>query len=344
MKKKQYIYTLLIALLFIVSCDHHHLYYATSNMATVKINIDWSKTNLDRNANEINKVSVVAYDSKTGEQTKDLTYYTDNVDTIYVALPEGTHDLVIHNNVPSDFEDVGSGRAIQFGGDELITTYLASGVDKAPILTTKLPADHADRAVKKEPKALASCVLRNVTISRDEIDIFHKRPDYYHKQWVEEHNVTPKNRTLTFFLHTNIYNTNSGKGKPPISFAHSADGHFFGLEEMNHLDVRKEFNITLDKWLDSDKKDGYFVGEWLTFANFMEEDFSYELFTSFILNDESTKEFTKTLKRSDIHKDSIRPDTYHIYWDITLPEGIGSGNGGAFRPEAGEWDDVIVDL
>ena len=344
MKKIQYIYTIIVVLLFATGCEHHHLYYATSNTATVKINIDWSKTSLDRSANEIDKVSVMAYDSKTGKASTQLNYYTDNMDTIYVELPEGCHNLVIYNNVPSDFNDIGSGRAIQFSGDSNISTYLASGVERVAILTKNLPFDYTNRRVIKEPKALAACVLRNVEITRDEIDIFYDKPDFYQKYWVEEHNVTPRNKTLTFYLHVNIYNTKSGAGKPPISFAHTANGYYLGLEQTQHLDTRQEFNITLNKWLDANKSDGYFVGKWLTFADFMEDDYSYELFTSFILNDETTKEFTKTLKRSDIHKDEVHPDTYHIYWDIRLPEGIAGGDGGAFKPEAGEWDDVIVDL
>ncbi|MCI7514271.1 MAG: DUF5119 domain-containing protein, partial [Bacteroidales bacterium] len=109
---------LLSALLMLcASCSRDHLYYASSNTATVLVEPDWSVSGLKPNG-----VSVYAFNEDDGSLYKRFPPVSAQ-NKCYVKLPEGEFTLVVMNDTPEEF-----GGRINFVGDDNLLTFKAVGV------------------------------------------------------------------------------------------------------------------------------------------------------------------------------------------------------------------------
>ena len=143
------------------SCKRDHLYYASSDTATVLVEPDWSASGLHPNG-----VSVFAFRQSDGSLYKRFPPVSAQSDC-YVKLPEGEFTLVVMNDTPEEFAG-----SMEFIGEENLSTFTAmGGVDESR--TQKL-SEHLQSKTGEgdycivEPDTLALAVVRGVKVTPEQ--------------------------------------------------------------------------------------------------------------------------------------------------------------------------------
>ncbi|MFI3324510.1 MAG: DUF5119 domain-containing protein [Rikenellaceae bacterium] len=91
-------YLLLLALSALSSCNFDHLYYQTSLLALVQIDVDWESSHITPNG-----VTAFVYDAAGDLYTSQLS---SDPYVVYLKLPAGTYTVVLHNNSISELDGV----------------------------------------------------------------------------------------------------------------------------------------------------------------------------------------------------------------------------------------------
>lgn len=337
----KYIFLSIVVLIGIISCKFDHLYYETSLKVLVRIDVDWSKTFLNPNG-----VSAYAYDADGRLYAQELS---SNPDCIFLKLPKGTYNIVIHNNSISEIRGVGIENLSEFKR----ATAFAITNSKKPAISVK--GDENQRLVT-EPDDMASYTLRGVEISDVDVNYHYYKPDLsdYEQECTHIYSATPLHIVHRAKVIMHIGGLQYAAGVPTGILRGMSGGYGFNMEREIDEDVMEQFkvNTRVTKSDDNkDAKDEIFV-EYNTFGMHTVDSISqkYYLDVTFNLIDGSTKSYHVDV--SDSISTTYKP-THKIHTVELELESLPEAEGGGEKPDPGEgnydpslddWLDVEVDL
>lgn len=159
--KKIYLYILVgfIALVAFASCERRELTYDYYPYCDVTIAVDWSTA--FPAAEKPKGMSIWSYPKKGGEPIVDQS---NNVDQIDIALREGTYDIVVFNQIPSDFGTLG------FRGIDKLESLEVYAVEEQ--LVSKWYTSKADEGehILRQPEKFAVIVYRDFVVTEDMVE------------------------------------------------------------------------------------------------------------------------------------------------------------------------------
>lgn len=330
--------TALLILLFCASCTRDHLYYASSNTATVLVEPDWSQSGLEPNG-----VSVYAFCESDGSLYKRFPPVSAN-NKCYIKLPEGEYTLVVMNDTPDEF-----GGRIDFEGEDNLNTFKAVGVKdeaRSQILQEKLSskAKSADYCIV-EPDTLAIAVVRGVKVTPENIDYFYDMPqtDISGEEAIIV-SALPENVISQVNISAHVKGLKYARGTTLSFIRGVAAGHMIG-QRVNTMDQTAQAFILNNREFDpGSDSDGTIRANILSFGLVGDgkTDSHYYLDINFVLIDGESYPL-----RFDV-TDLIQLDvslslklTLNLALEIELPEVIGNDTGG-FNPDINEWVDEEV--
>ncbi len=227
MKILRYILICFVALFS--SCEFDHLHYETSLLALVRIDIDWSETELDPNG-----VSTFVYDS-SGKLCKSML--SSDPDVVFLKLPAGKYTVVLHNNDISELN----------GLERLGMTKLSTSSIRATTRTgtTKFEVDEEPFRFVNEPKDVASYTLRNIEILQSDIQYHYYKPDLsdYEQEVTCEYKATPRQIVHNERVIIHIEGLDNAKGAPTAILRGMSGGYSFDREITTDEDVMEEFKV-----------------------------------------------------------------------------------------------------
>ena len=100
-------YLLLVVMILLASCRRDHLYYASSDTATLLVEPDWTSSGVRPNG-----VTVFAFNESDGSLYKRFPPVGAD-QKCYIKLPEGDFTLVVMNDTPEEFDG-----QIEFTGED----------------------------------------------------------------------------------------------------------------------------------------------------------------------------------------------------------------------------------
>ena len=330
---------MLVSLLLLASCEHHHLYYAATKTATIEVRVDWTPALLKKL--QLNGVTAVAYDNNTGDLHQ--IYPTFNgTDSVYLCpLPVGNYDLVFFNNTPSEYQYQ---KINNFSKRKTFSTSYVSREPVRPASKTEykeIPAIYA-------PEILAAATVENIEVTPEQIDIFYNKPDYYYTENIHKYHVLAERKIMTWVYTAKVKGLTYAYSAPYAHLYHHRSAFLLGLDKKKTDIVLQEFVWNNRTWLDNNKQDGHIRAEFTSFGRHpYYNDKMRTLDVDFLLLDGKIHKIQVPITNEMI-KDSIdRKDGVLKHWvhvEFELPTAIGDGTDSGFKPDVGEWDDVIVDL
>ena len=329
----------LLILLLCASCTRDHLYYASSNTATVLVEPDWSASGLKPNG-----VSVYAFDEADGSLYKRFPPVSAQ-NKCYIKLPEGEFTLVVMNDTPEEF-----GGRINFVGEDNLNTFKALGV-KDELRSQKLQehlqskAEAGDYCIM-EPDTLALAVLRGVKVRPEQIDYYYDMPQTDISDEAIIVPARPENVISQVNITAHVKGLKYARGTTLSFLRGVAAGHMIGKEENTMEQTTQAFilnNRVFDAGSDSD---GTIKANFLSFGLVGDgnTDSRYYLDINFVLinGDPYPMTFDVTeLIQVDVSL-SLKL-TLNLDLEIELPEVVGEDSGG-FNTDVNEWVDEVVDI
>ncbi len=319
-----------IAIIVTSSCKHDHLYYATEPQAIVQINVDWTQSVLNPNG-----VTAIAYNSVGGEiETRFATQSASK--ELRLALPEGEYDILLFNNSESEYAN------IEFAGVENINKYVASAKTKLPVRTPS--ESDATREVVEEPEIIASSLVKNVLITKEDVDIHYDRPTSLPENVVKVYDVAPQRRVSTFVLQARVKGLNFAAGAPRTFFKHLAKGYYLGVEKIDEREIMHEFILNSRQFEPGSTTVGTITKEFTSFGLLEDDETEYIVDIDFVLIDGKHYPVIAKFTKENIEirvEDGV--EKHFIFLELTLPEAVG-GDDGAFDVEVEEWEDILVPL
>lgn len=332
----------LMAMLLFASCSRDHLYYASSDMATVLVETDWSTSGVNPNG-----VSVFAYNEADGSLYRRFPAVSAQ-QQCYIMLPEGDYTLVVMNDSPEEFEGT-----IDFTGSENINTFQARGVKDeqksnrlANYLRTRTGEQSGEYCIVP-PDTLAVSVVRGLHLSAQQMDYFYDRPeDNASGKTVMEVKTSPKPVISTVHIKAHVKGLKYARGTTISYLRGVAAGHCPGLEKNTDDQVAQSFilnNRVFDPGSDSD---GTITAEFLSFGLTGNKDCRYYLDINFVLiNGESHPLTFDVTDLISVDVSLSMKLSLNLALEIELPEVEGGGGeGGGFNPGVSEWEDEIVNV
>ncbi len=330
MKKIREIAGTLALLVIFTGCKHDHLYYALEQTATVKIHLDWSEAKITPNG-----VSAVAYDALTGELYKEFPAST-NTQELRLPLGAGSYTIVIYNNTPAEYA------AVSFAGIESHDSYWAHARAKEGSRAPQ-QIDFTSKMVMN-PEVVASATIQEVTITTAELEVYYDRPDHLlQEEVIKEYTVKPQRRVDTFVVIATVKNLSSLYAPPSTLVGNLSEGFYLAQEVKSDERVAHESMLSYRDF-EGGSTDGVLSNEFTSFGLLTDPTQGCTLDVVFQLNDGTTLPYLQTIPREEIE---FRVDPtdgigrYYLYFEVTLPEGIGGGDGG-FDVESEEWNDVVI--
>ena len=156
------IYILLATLLFL-SCERRELTYGY-NSYNVLVNVDWSAL-AQKQGEAPSGMSVIFYPQQGG---KALVTQTNTVNRATVALPAGRYDVLVFNQIPSDFGTIG------FRGMDKFAT---SEVFVKPTDSKWYESKNEGDVVARQPEYLAVATYLDFEISNELVEASTKHND-----------------------------------------------------------------------------------------------------------------------------------------------------------------------
>ena len=353
MRRIQYTYTLIFALFFITSCEHHHLYHAWKDTVVVRINLDWSISELDGEFDgmdgyiRLNGVTAIAYHKATGRFYSEVTSPTTNY--IDMTLPEGEFNILVFNNTEKDF----ASRAV-FLEKHLKSAFRANIVDSDTESRVTRSGDKPIVANALRPKARA--VVEDVLITKEDIEIFYNKPDISEDQIIFEYNARPVPAVEGIVIHSKIKGLKYAILPPSAQVGFTSQARYlydnYACKQLESS-VVKEFPYN-NRWFDpaSENVNGTLTHRFVSFGLFDDVSHTYNLNVKTQLLNGDIFEVNVPIHREDIvwkRDEGLGIDSkgdgyfkHHIIVEFELPEVIGEGNEGPFDPEAEDWNDVDI--
>lgn len=332
---------MLVSLALFCSCKRDHLYYASSNTATVLLDLDWSKSGVNPNG-----VSVFAFNEADGSLYRRFPPVSVKQDC-YIKLPEGDYTLVVINDTPEEF-----GGRIEFSGEEKLNTFIAKGV-KDEVRSKKLEEHLQSKATGAEycivePDSLAVSVLRGVHISPEQIDYYYDIPGSdINAESAVEIPVQPKPVISSVSIKAHVTGLKYARGTTVSFLRGVAEGYCFDSQENSQESVAQSFILNNRKFDEGSDSDGTITAEFLSFGLLGDGNTGsrYYLDINFVLINGEAHPLTfdvTDLISVDVSLSlqlSLKMDL-----EIVLPEVVGEEGDGGFSTDVVEWDDEIVDI
>ena len=331
---------LILTIALCASCQRDHLYYASSNTATVLVEPDWSASGLHPNG-----VSVFAFRQSDGSLYKRFPPVSAQSDC-YVKLPEGEFTLVVMNDSPEEF-----GGRIEFKGEENLSTFRAMGV-KDESRTQKL-SEHLQSKTGEgdycivEPDTLALAVVRGVKVTPEQIDYFYDMPQTdMSEEAAIELKVAPKVVISQVNITAHVKGLKYARGTTVSFLRGVAAGHMIGLEENTQETAAHAFILNNRAFDPGSDSDGTIKASFLAYGLVGDgnTDSRYYLDINFVLlNGES---HPLTFDVTDLISVDVTLSlnlSLNMNLEIELPESVGEEEGG-FNTDINEWVDEVVDI
>ena len=335
MKKIHIIYALL-ATLFFGSCEHDHLYFVNKHTATVGIRIDWKPAIL--NDLQLNGVTAVAFDSKSGDLLEVFPTYDGRDSVLYVPLPIGVWDIFFYNNTPPEYQ------YMTFDNVKHRSTFSADYVT-TETKRTKSAQIVDDPIPIANPEIMASANVRKLEITKDMIDIHYNKPDYYIKETAKIFNIEAHRKIMTWVFTAEVEGLRYAAGAPYAHLIHDHAGYAFGGDHGKDSYVLQEFPWDKVVW-DKNKHNGIIRKEVTSFHYTPYDEHHHLLDVDFKLLDGKSHILHEHFDNPHI-TDSIDPKDgvlkHWVHFKLKLPEAIGAGGSG-FEPGSSEWDDIVIPL
>lgn len=363
------LWTVLLALLPLLSCQRDHLYYASSNTATVLVEPDWTASGVHPNG-----VTVYAYREPDGSLYKRFPPVSAQ-EKCYVKLPQGDFTLVVMNDTPEEFK----GR-INFAGEESLATFQALGV-KDETRSQKLQdhlkamaaaAEAAETAAGAsetsgsgssamngstkaeedlycivEPDTLAVSVIRGLHISPEQVDYFYDRPQTdLSAETAVKVPAEPKQVVSKVNIKAHVTGLKYARGTT-LSFLRGVSaGRDIGLEANSSLTAAHAFILNNRKFDPGSDSDGTITASFLSFGlvGDTDEEKRYYLDINFVLI--NGEDHPLTFDVTDLISVDVSLSlqlTLNLDLEIVLPEVVGE-EGGGFNTDISEWEDEAVDI
>lgn len=332
---------LLSALLMLcASCSRDHLYYASSNTATVLVEPDWSVSGLKPNG-----VSVYAFNEDDGSLYKRFPPVSAQ-NKCYVKLPEGEFTLVVMNDTPEEF-----GGRINFVGDDNLLTFKAVGV-KDEVRSQKLLEHLNAKAAAEdycivEPDTLAMAVVRGVKVSPEQIDYYYDMPQ---TDISEEEAIIvparPENVISQVNITAHVKGLKYARGTTLSFLRGVAAGHMIGKEENTLEQTTQAFILNNREFDPGSDSDGTIKANFLSFGLVGDgnTDSRYFLDINFVLI--NGEPYPMTFDVTDLIQVDVSLSlklSLKLTLEIELPEVVGEDSGG-FNTDINEWVDEVVDI
>lgn len=343
MSRMLHIAAVLAAVLCLASCKRDHLYYSSTNTASVRLDVDWSEAGLTPNG-----LTVYAY-----KEDGSLYRRFDPISTPqqgFISLPQGKYTLVLMNDTPEEFAG-----NIEFVGMDRLDQARAMGVrDEAK--TTKLQTRLNTKAGEEqfcivEPDPLAVAIIKNVNVTADMIDYFHDKPE----KMVDEDSplvleAVPDNVTYTINVKAHVKGLQYAKGMTMSFFRGAAAGYCMGLGQTTEESASHGFILNNRTFDPGSTTNGTITATFNSFGlpgmsgSQVEKSIKKYLDINFVLiNGES---HPLTFDVTDEIKIDISLDlqlTLNLDLEIELPEVVG-GDDGAFSTDVGDWGDITFNI
>ncbi|MGN0221040.1 MAG: DUF5119 domain-containing protein [Prevotella sp.] len=333
------LFTLLFSL---VSCARDHLYYGTSDMATVLVETDWSVSGVSPNG-----VSVFAYNEADGSLYRRFPPVAVQ-EKCRIRLPGGDYTLVVMNDSPEELEET-----MTFCDEDNIRTFQVRGVrdeQKSMRLTdylkTKADASAADYCIVA-PDTLAVAVVRGVHVTPQQMEYYYDQPqNNTSAEAVMEVQAVPAPVISTVNIKAHVKGLCYARGITQSYLRGVAGGHYPGMEENTCEQVAQAFvlnNRVFDPGSDSD---GTITAEFLSFGLLGngKTGSRYYLDINFVLvNGES---YPLTFDVTDLIVVDVSLSlklSLNLALEIELPKVEGE-EGGGFNTGVGEWEEEIIDI
>ncbi|MGN1226717.1 MAG: DUF5119 domain-containing protein [Candidatus Cryptobacteroides sp.] len=323
---------LLLLLMFMAlgsSCRRDHLYYASSDTATVLVKPDWSVSGIMPNG-----VSVFAFHEADGSLYRRFPPVSADR-PCYVKLPEGDFTLVVINDSPEEF-----GGSMVFTGEENLSTFKAMGLKDER-------RSRSEEYCIVEPDTLAVSLVRGLHVAPEQIDYYYDMPGTELSEIPAiEVETSPKNVISQVNITAHVKGLKYAKGTTMCYLRGVAAGHCLGLEENTQEQAAQAFILNNRVFDPGSDADGTIRANFLSFGLVGDgnTDVRYYLDINFVLlNGESyPMEFDVTeLIQVDVTL-SLRLNL-NMALEIELPETVGEEEGG-FSTDINEWVDEIVDI
>lgn len=354
----------ILVLLPLFSCQRDHLYFASSNTATVLVEPDWSTSAVHPNG-----VTVYAYRESDGSLYKRFPPVSAD-QKCYIKLPQGDFTLVVMNDTPEEFK----GR-IDFRGEQNLSTFQARGVkdeSRSQKLNEHLKAQAEARAASEsegtaasasgsaapvsksedeeycivEPDTLAMSVIRGLHISPEQIDYYYDRPEYDLSQ--ESATVVPvsmKPVVSQVNIKAHVKGLKYARGTT-LSFLRGVAAGYDISTRTNSTDrAAHAFVLNNRKFDAGSDSDGTITASFLSFGLVGDgtTDSRYYLDINFVLI--NGEPYPLTFDVTDlISVDVSLYLTLNLDLEIVLPEVVGEEGGGGFNTDVSEWEDEVVDI
>ena len=311
-------FSLVCFLILCVACKRDHLYYASSDTATVFVDPDWTQSAVSPNG-----VTIFAFRESDGSLYKRFPTVSAR-DKSYIKLPQGCFTLVVMNDSPEEFD----GR-IEFIGEENIGTFQARGVGNGQSML--------------EPDTLVVSVVRGLHIKPDQIDYYYDMPQ---TDISEESAIDVKSKPLPVVSKINVDVHVKGlkyaRGTSSACIRGLSGGYYMGLGHNALEQVTQDFVFSSRSFDPGSDSDGVIQASFLSFgiAGAAKAGNGYFLDIDFVLiNGES---YPVSLDVSDMISLDVSL-VLSLDLEIELPEVAGE-EGGGFSTDINEWDDEIVDI
>lgn len=331
-----------LGLLSLESCTMDHLYYASSDTATVFVQPDWSESGLVPNG-----VTVFAYRDSDGSLYKRFPAVSAT-EKCYIKLPQGDFTLVVMNDTPEEFDG-----NMTFTGTENISTLQARGV-KDENKSDKLQAHLASKASEEgqdycivDPSPLALSVVRGIHISPEQIDYYYDRPqnDINAAQAIEV-KTEQRNVISTVSIKAHVKGLKYARGTTLCYLRGVAAGHCMGLG-VNSPDAAAQGFILNNRAFDpGSDSDGTIRASFPSFGLIGDGkgDGKYYLDINFVLiNGESYPLTFDVTELLSVDVSLSLQLSLSVDLEIELPEVVGE-EGGGFNTDISDWIDETVDI
>lgn len=311
------------------SCQRDHLYYASSNTATVLVEPDWSVSGLHPNG-----VSVYAFREDDGALYKRFPPVSADKQC-FVRLPEGDFTLVIMNDSPQEF-----GGSMVFTGEENLATFKALG------LKDETRSKGGEYCIV-EPDTLAVSVVRGVHVTPEQIDYYYDMPQTGQAEVPAlEVRTAPKSVISRVNITAHVKGLKYARGTMMCYMRGVAAGHCLGLEENTREKAAQAFVLNNRKFDEGSDTDGTVRSSFLSWGLVGDgnTDSRYYLDLNFVLLNGDlyplSFDVTELIKVDVTLSLSLN---LNMTLEIELPETVGDEEGG-FDTDINDWVDEIVDI
>lgn len=330
----------IVSFITFVSCSFDHLYYETSLLALVRIDVDWDSSHVSPNG-----VSAYIYDSNGDLYSSELS---SDPNTVYLKLPADNYTIVLHNNSISELSNV---ELRDMSRLESASIYAIERTDEPSF---DVVGD--EMLFVYEPDDVVSCTLRDINISDSDIQYHYYKPNLsdYEQECYYIYDAMPLHIVHMSRVIAYISGLEYASGAPTAILRGMSGGYQFDAETTTDGDVMEEFSVNTRVSKSDDSEVSTIYVDYNTFGMHETdpEDQLYYLDIMFNLIDGSYEDYhidvtddirTETTETQNIHIVEVELEPLPEVEDLTDDDDSDSDDG-IFSPTLDDWKDVVITL